>query len=254
MLKCIIVDDERNAREALQHILEKYFDQKIKILAQAQCVADAVDLIKLHQPDLVFLDVEMPNEPGFKLFNYFDDYNFNVIFTTAYDKYALQAIKCSALDYLLKPVDFIELRDAIKKIEQKNQQTFSKELINNLLSNFQPEQALFNKIAIPTKDGLQFEKINEIVYLEADGNNTIIYLRNNTQIVSSQLMKKFEEILPSQIFYRIHKSYILNINYLQNCNRIDGGKALLTNGITLDISGRIYNDFIKFITKPHEVK
>ena len=92
------------------------------------------------------------------------------------------------------------------------------------------------------------------MYLEADGNNTIIYLRNNTQIVSSQLMKKFEEILPSQIFYRIHKSYILNINYLQNCNRIDGGKALLTNGITLDISGRIYNDFIKFITKPHEVK
>ena len=84
MLKCIIVDDERNAREALQHILEKYFDQKIKILAQAQCVAEAVDLIKLHQPDLVFLDVEMPNEPGFKLFNYFDDYNFNIKFSNSF--------------------------------------------------------------------------------------------------------------------------------------------------------------------------
>ena len=168
MRSCIIIDDEKNAREALAKIIERYFDTKLKILYAADSVKEGVFAINKYHPDIVFLDIEMPEENGFKLFDYFDIYNFEVIFTTAYKQYAIDAIKFAALDYLLKPINFMDLRDVVARLEKKKSTTSNTAQIETFLSNLNNESGNFNKIALPTMDGFQMEKINNIVYCQAE--------------------------------------------------------------------------------------
>lgn len=249
MKTCIIIDDEKNARETLAKIIERYFSTKIKILFSADSVKEGVFAINKHNPDLVFLDIEMPEENGFKLFDYFDIYNFEVIFTTAYKQYAIDAIKFAALDYLLKPINFIDLRDVLTRLEKKQSKTSNNAQIEAFLSNMNNDPGNFNKIALPTLDGYQLEKVNNIVYCQAEESYCKIFTNRNEVILVARTLKNIEELLPEEVFFRIHKSHLVNMNYIKSYSKTDGYKIKLENGVELDVATRRNDEFLKALTK-----
>lgn len=249
MKTCIIIDDEKNARETLAKIIERYFSNKIKILYSADSVKEGVFAINKYNPELVFLDIEMPEENGFKLFDYFDIYKFEVIFTTAYKQYAIDAIKFAALDYLLKPINFIDLREVLTRLEKKQNKSSNSEQIEAFLSNLNNDPGNFNKIALPTLDGFQLEKVNNIVYCQAEENYCKIFTNRNEVILVARTLKNIEELLPEEVFFRIHKSYLVNMNYIKSYSKADGYKIVLENGTELDVATRRNDEFLKALTK-----
>ncbi len=249
MKTCIIIDDEKNARETLAKIIERYFSTKIKILFSADSVKEGVFAINKFNPDLVFLDIEMPEENGFKLFDYFDIYNFEVIFTTAYKQYAIDAIKFAALDYLLKPINFIDLRDVLTRLEKKQSKTSNSAQIEAFLSNMNNDPGNFNKIALPTLDGYQLEKVNNIVYCQAEESYCKIFTNRNEVILVARTLKNIEELLPEEVFFRIHKSHLVNMNYIKSYSKTDGYKIKLENGVELDVATRRNDEFLRALTK-----
>jgi len=250
MTSCIIIDDEKKSRETLQKTIERYFNTQLKVLAQADSVKEGVFVINKFRPDLVFLDIEMPEENGFKLFNYFDIYDFEVIFTTAYQQYAIDAIKVSALDYLLKPINYMDLRDVMSRLNKKKQNINPQDKIETLLSNLNTDtHSHFNKIALPTLEGFQMERVNNIVYCQAEENYTKIFTNRNEVILVAKTLKSIEELLTNEIFFRIHKSYIVNMNYIKAYNRAEGYKVVLENGVKLDVATRRNEEFIKALTR-----
>ncbi|OFX47481.1 MAG: hypothetical protein A2X13_10305 [Bacteroidetes bacterium GWC2_33_15] len=249
MKTCIIIDDEKNARETLEKIIERYFNTRLKVLHSASSVKEGVFAINKCNPDIVFLDIEMPEENGFKLFDYFDITNFEVIFTTAYKQYAIDAIKFSALDYLLKPINYIDLRDVLTRIDKKEKNSSKSAQIEAFLSNINNDPGNFNKIALPTLDGFQLQKVTNIVYCQAEENYTKIFTNRNEVILVARTLKNIEEMLPAEIFFRIHKSHLVNMNYIKSYSKTDGYKVTLENGLTLDVATRRNDDFIKALTK-----
>ncbi len=249
MRTCIIIDDERKSRETLRKIIERYFSSKLKVLFLADSVKEGVFAINKYHPEIVFLDIEMPEENGFKLFEYFDIYNFEVIFTTAYKQYAINAFKFSALDYLLKPINFIDLREVLQRLENKKNSTTHQSQIDTFMNNLNTDSGDFNKIALPTLDGFQLEKVNNIVYCQADENYTKIFTNRNEVILVAKTLKNIDEILSNEIFFRIHKSYIVNMNYIKSYSKSDGFKVMLENKVELDVATRRNEDFIKALTK-----
>ena len=249
MRTCIIIDDEKNAREALSKIIERYLNTKIKILYTADSVKEGVFAINKYNPDIVFLDIEMPEENGFKLFEYFDIYNFEVIFTTAYKQYAIDAIKFAALDYLLKPINFIDLRDVLTRLEKKENKSSNNVQIEAFLSNLNTEPGNFNKIALPTLDGFQLEKVNNIVFCQAEESYCKIFTNRNEVILVAKTLKNIEGLLPEEMFFRIHKSYLVNMNYIKSYSKSEGYKVILENGTELDVATRRNDEFIKALTK-----
>ena len=249
MKTCIIIDDEKNARETLAKIIERYFNNKLRILYSADSVKEGVFAINKHNPDLVFLDIEMPEENGFKLFDYFDIYNFEVIFTTAYKQYAIDAIKFAALDYLLKPINFIDLREVLVRLDKKQSKTSNTDQIEAFLSNLNNEPGNFNKIALPTLDGFQLEKVNNIVYCQAEENYCKIFTNRNEVILVARTLKNIEELLPKEVFFRIHKSHLVNMNYIKSYSKTDGYRIILENGVELDVATRRNEEFLKALTK-----
>lgn len=249
MRTCIIIDDEKNARETLSKIIERYLNTKIKILYAADSVKEGVFAINKYNPDIVFLDIEMPEENGFKLFEYFDIFNFEVIFTTAYKQYAIDAIKFAALDYLLKPINFIDLRDVLTRLEKKQNKSSNTVQIEAFLNNLNTDSGNFNKIALPTLDGFQLEKVNNIVYCQAEENYCKIFTNRNEVILVARTLKNIDALLPEEIFFRIHKSYLVNMNYIKSYSKSEGYKIILDNGTELDVATRRNDDFIKALTK-----
>lgn len=249
MIHCVIIDDERMARETFKKIIDRYFKDKLQVVAEAGSVKEGVATIHKHRPDIVFLDIEMPAENGFRLFDYFEQIDFEVIFTTAFNQYAIKAIKYSALDYLTKPINFIDLRDALKKYENKADIKSKQERIDILLSNMNLGNGIKSKVALPTLTGYQMEKINDIIFCEADQNYTKIHLVSGKCIMVSKTLKHIEDLLPEELFFRIHKSFLVNLNYIKSYNRKDGHKVLLDNEVQLDVANRRTEDFIKAITQ-----
>ncbi len=249
MIKCIIIDDERKAREVLNKIIDRYFSDKLKVEYLANSVNHGVYAINKFNPDIVFLDIEMPGDNGFKLFEYFDKYNFEVIFTTAFEQYAISAIKYAALDYLLKPINYIDLRDALKRFEEKQNIKSRHERIETLLSNLNIGENIRSKVALPTLNGYQMENINNIIYCEADQNYTKIHTANNQIILVSKTLKIIEDILPPEIFFRIHKTYLVNLNYIKKYFKTDGHRIILENGKELYVANRRTEDFVKALTQ-----
>lgn len=249
MRTCVIIDDEKNARETLSKIIDRYLNTKIKILYAADSVKEGVFAINKYNPDLVFLDIEMPEENGFKLFDYFDIYNFEVIFTTAYKQYAIDAIKFAALDYLLKPINFIDLRDVLTRLEKKQNKSSNTAQIEAFLNNIDTTSGNFNKIALPTLDGFQLEKVNNIVFCQAEENYCKIFTNRNEVILVARTLKNIDELLPEEMFFRIHKSYLVNMNYIKSYSKSEGYKVILENGTELDVANRRNEEFIKALTK-----
>ncbi|TXI68941.1 MAG: response regulator transcription factor [Flavobacterium sp.] len=249
MIKTIIIDDEYNASEFLEKMLKRYFPNKFHICKTCENIDDAVKAIEEHQPDLVFLDIQMPNKNGFELFKEIKEINFEVIFTTAHSEYAIDAIKRSALDYLLKPINYIDLLGAVNRFEQKNKKENQEKQLNILIENIDSGDTAHKKIAIATETGFEFVKFNTIIYLEAQNNYTKFNLTNGSSITTSKTLKHFEEILPSELFFRIHKSYLVNMNFIKRFTKGDEQFVELITGQQLPVSIRKKDEFINAITK-----
>ncbi len=246
MITTIIIDDEPKGRLALRQKLSGYCSN-VEVLAEASNGKEALALIQKYQPQLIFLDIEMPVMNGFDMLNAITEKNFHVIFTTAYDQYAIKAIKYAAFDYLLKPIDIEELRTAIAKIENFVNINLGKQ-VNLLLQNLQQPKKNINKLAIPTHDGLYFFDISAIIYLEANSNYTTIFFTDNTKVTASKTLKELEEILPEDIFFRVHHSFIINLNFIKRYIKNDGAQVQMSNGVLLDVSRRKREAFIKLIS------
>lgn len=249
MIKTIIIDDENSASEFLEKMLQRYFPNKFYVCSLCESIDEAVVAIETYQPDLVFLDIQMPNKNGFELFKEVKEINFEVIFTTAHSEYAIEAIKRSALDYLLKPINYIDLLGAVTRFENKSKKESQQKQFNVLLENIDTGDVAHKKLAISTEIGIEFVKFNSIVYLEAQNNYTKINLLDGTTIIASKTLKSFDELLPSELFFRIHKSYLINMNFVKRFFKIDDFLVELTTGEKLPLSYRKKNEFISAITQ-----
>ncbi len=230
-----MVDDEPAALKTLKLMIERYVPE-ITDLRSASSARTALPLIATYKPQLVFLDIQMPNETGFDLLNSFNNIPFDIIFTTAHDVYAIQAIRFSALDYLLKPIDAEELRNAMKRFIKKAMQKESQHaLYQNLLHNIQAEKKDF-RLAISTNEGVHFFNTDEIIRLEGVSNYTRFYFTNRKPLLSSKTLKEYEDLLQDYFFLRTHKSHLINTSYVKSYN-IDNGLQMCDNSI-VEISRR----------------
>ena len=246
MIKAVIIDDELNAQNLLEKTLHRYFPNRFNIVEKCVSVDSGVLAIRKYEPELVFLDIQMPEKNGFELFKYFEVVNFEVIFTTAYNQFAIKAIKRSALDYLLKPIDHMELAAAVKKFERKNAGNFAQKKLSLLLENLNVNDQNVNKIAFPTLEGFDLIHTNQILYCKADNNYCSIKKIDGFSMTASRTLKFVEEILPTNSFQRIHKSYVINLNYVVRYHK--GNKEIeLTNGEKLPVSFRKEEEFINAI-------
>jgi two-component system, LytTR family, response regulator len=248
-ISCVIIDDERVARETFQDICERYLKERLEVKGLARSVKEGVDLINRVHPEIVFLDIEMPIESGFKLFSYFTQYTFEVIFVTAYKQYAIDAIKYAALDYLLKPIDFIDLREALNRYEKKRSTNTSQVRIETFLSNLSIGIDMNLKVAFPTSDGYQMEKLNDIMYCEGDVNYTKVHIRDGRILLVCKILKEIEELLSSQYFFRTHKSFLVNLNYIRSYSRTENFGIYLDNNEWLPVSTRKNDEFLKVLTQ-----
>lgn len=248
MFTAIIIEDERNAREFLQKLILRNFSEKIVVLEAVDSVAKGVQAIKKYKTalDVVFLDIQMPEENGFELFKYFNNISFDVIFTTAFKDYAIDAIKFSALDYLLKPINYMDLNDAIKRLECKRNIFNNTLKINTLMENINSDSLNYNKVAFPTAEGFELEKIGSILYCRAQGNYSVIKKQNGKEILLSKTLKYMEDLLPKNIFFRTHKSYLINLNYIISYSKSEN-LVTLTSNEQFPVSVRKNDQFINAI-------
>ncbi|MBC7937943.1 MAG: response regulator transcription factor [Rhizobacter sp.] len=237
MIKVLLIDDEQKARNILYYFLTTLVPE-IAEIRQAESVDKAVAILKEYTPDIVFLDIEMPNKNGFDFLLEIEKPSFDVIFTTAYNQYAIQAIRFSALDYLLKPVDPDELKNAIQRYLEKKESAEQKEqLFNNLVQNIEQKDIRDFKIAVPSSDGVHFFVVDDILRLEADSSYTNIHLVNQRPFLASKTLKHFEEMLEDFHFIRTHKSHLVNSKHI---TRISNDKefVLLTDGSKVEVARR----------------
>lgn len=246
MLNAIIIDDEANSRNALRQKLMNNCPE-VTIIAECENGEEGIKSIEANKPDIIFLDVEMPRMNGFTMLQQLQQHDFEIIFITAYDHYAIKAIKYSALDYLVKPVEVSDLKIAVEKAALKRKSSSGNMALETLLHNLMNKQKEHHRIAIPSMEGLQFVETSDIIYLEAQSNYSTFHLTGNKKITVSKTLKDFEELLPSNIFLRIHHSYIININCIEKYVKGDGGQVLMKNGALLDVARRKKEEFMKII-------
>lgn len=216
MLEVLLIDDEKKSITSLKWELEQFCDG-ISVKASFTNPEEARDYLKKHQVDCIFLDIEMPEMDGFQFLDSFQDRNFSVVFVTAYDQYAIKAIKERALDYLLKPIDSDDLVTTVEKLKKEKNEQLTKDTIEDSL------RALSDKrIAIPVDGKLVFLQTKEVLYCESDGNYCTIYLENNHSIFVTKKLKEVQEILPEQYFFRVHNSYVVNLKKVREYFKTDG--------------------------------
>lgn len=244
MITAIIIDDELKGRDALRKKLQGYCPQ-VQLVGEAANGEEGLKLIQKFNPEIVFLDIEMPRMNGFEMLHNLPFKNFHLIFTTAYDQYAIKAFKYAAFDYLLKPIDIEELQSAIKKVElQPVHLNHTQERLETLQQNF-TENFHLHKIAIPTMEGLLFFNLSDIIYLQAESNYSTIYFKEHPKLLTTKTLRDFEEILPPNIFYRSHHSYIINLNYIKRYIKGDGGQIEMVNGHVVDLARSRKEEFMK---------
>lgn len=244
MIKAIIVDDELGARESLSKMLEKNCSS-VQIVAKADSMLSAYEaIINLH-PDLVFLDIEMPNGNAFDLLEKIKEIDFDIIFTTAYDHYAIKAIKFSAIDYILKPIDPEELVLAVKRYEEKSgQKNMLDKKFKTLLNNLKPENKL-KKVGIPDGDGLIFINLADIIRCDSDGNYTFFILTSGKKIVASRTLGEYEQLFVDDNFFRIHRSHLINLQHVKKYLKGEGGYVIMSDNSQVEVSRRNKNDFLQ---------
>jgi two-component system, LytTR family, response regulator len=246
MIKVILIDDEENSLSSLKEKLLAHCPQ-VSIIALCNNAAKGIEAVDNLKPDIVFLDIEMPVMNGFIMLQQLTYKNFELIFTTAYDHYAIKAIRYSALDYLVKPIEVEDLKTAVNKAEEKRHHSYPNPQIELLVEQLINKKNPYSRIAIPTTEGLQFIKVEDIIYLEASVNYTHIFTNEKKKYIVSRTLKEFEDMLPPEIFLRIHNSYIINKNFAEKYIRGEGGQVVLSTGVTLDVAKRKKHEFLKAI-------
>jgi two-component system, LytTR family, response regulator len=243
-MKAIIVDDEERGIIALQQLLQMYCTG-IVVAGTATNIKDAENKIREMQPDIVFLDIEMPGGNGFRLLERFDNITFDIIFVTAYNNYAIKAIKFAALDYILKPVKDTELQEAVEKVI-KNKAKKESEKYRFLKETFSKSNT-FNKIVLQSTEEYHLVKLEDIVYCKASDNYTYFHMNDGRHYIVSKQLKDYEEILVPHNFFRIHKTYLININHVEKISKADGLSVIMTNRDELPVSFRKKDEFIERI-------
>jgi two-component system LytT family response regulator len=232
-INAIIIDDEERARNTLSSLLLNYCPE-INVLATCSNVPDGVLAINKHKPDVVFLDIEMPDYNGFELLGFFREIDFDIIFVTAYSEYAIKAFEISAVDYILKPIDIDQLKNSVEKLKQKKLHSQMQEQIELLKESYKGDD--IRKIALSMSNGLTFVEVADIVLLEADGAYTTFYLKDGQKILVSKKLKFYEDILSNRsFFFRTHRSYFINVNFIKKYSRSENA-ILMDNGTSINIS------------------
>ncbi len=247
MIRSIIIDDEADARESLRLLLQKYCPM-VEVISSCAGPEEGILDIQQKKPDLVFLDIQMPAMSGFDLLERVDHTSFQVIFVTAYDQYAIKAIRFSALDYLLKPVDVEELISAVKRVSNLLTDPPPKDY-SELFHNIRHQFGKSDKLAVPTTTGLVFVDLQEIIYCKASGSYTQLILKGKKPIIVSKKLKDFTNILDPGIYCRVHHSAIINLNHIEAYVKGEGGYAIMSNGDHIDISRRKKEEFMKLISR-----
>lgn len=247
MFTAIIIDDVDNSRLTLAHDLKEYCPQ-IKIIGEANSVKTAIEEIAEKKPDVVFLDIQLGDGLGFEVLETINNFDFQVIFTTALDAYGIKAIKFSALDYLLKPIDPDELVAAVNKLEDKQKGNIQ-DSINLLLNNIKDINPGNKRIALNSADKIHMVYITDIIRCESQGSYTIFHLKDKEQIVVTKNLKEYENLLEDYSFIRIHHSHLINFAYLKEFVKKDGGYAVMTDNSQVPVSFRKRNDLLEMIEK-----
>jgi two-component system LytT family response regulator len=243
-IRAIIVDDEKDARDSLNMMIDEFYSSDVEIVDSVSSVSEAVKSINSFKPDLVFLDIEMPKETGLQLFEYFNDnYEFEVVFITAFQKYALTAFRHAALDYLLKPLDYRQLGETIERFRKKSFRN-TKVRIETYFNNLSNSPEINKKILFPSNNGYNIVKINNIIYCQAEINYSTAYTSDGKSYTMSHSLKYLEEMLPPATFFRTHKSYLVNLNYVKSFDK-KRGVAILESNKAIDVASRRVDEFIK---------
>ena len=244
MISSIIIDDEQNSVDVLEKLINRFFRDQVEVVSEFNNLNDAVQYLNVNSVDLVFLDMKLDFNSGLDLLYQFkDNKSFEVICVTAYKEYAIEALRCSAFDYLLKPVNYVELISAVKRLQAKhNQNSFEKSGVVDE-NNTTPKKRR-DSIAFPSKNGFKVEKLSSIIYCEAKGNYAQVHLYPKSQILISKTLKKLVDMIDHPDFFRIHKSYYINMNYIVSYNRSENILEL-KNGMYLPVSVRKNESFVK---------
>ena len=246
LLKALLVDDELSSLQNLQQkIIE--FCPGLKVVAAVQKPEEAIFLVRHHNPDVIFLDIEMPRLSGFRMLEELqDDLQSEIIFTTAYNHYAIDAIRISAFDYLVKPISVEELQNAVNRLMMQHKRQ-TQEKLNVLKKSLQEARSQDERIAIPTSEGMEFININHIVRIESSSNYSKLYLLNGQALLVTRLLKDFEEMLLPYRFYRVHHSHVINLSHIKKYIRGEGGQVVMQNGDVIDVARRKKEEFLKLI-------
>jgi len=247
-LRTVIIEDEEQAVVALTQELKVNCPQVV-VCGTASNIDDAYKLVTKVKPELIFLDIQLKNGNGFDLLTKLGAYNFKVIFITAYSQYALKAIKISALDYLLKPIDSEELINAVEKASHNSSEDSQKQL-QNFIQN-QKLNPLRRKLALPGSKGIFLYEIDTIIRIQAEGNYTTLFLKDGKKTTVAKTLREFEDILEGHAFLRIHHSHIINLNHLESYINKDGGYVIMDNNTTLPVSKRKKSDLLTILNNFH---
>lgn len=247
MIRGIIVEDERHSRETLRGMLDRYC-KNVEIVAETDSYRGGLKEIREHHPDVVFLDIQMPDGSGFRMLEELDEIDFEIIFTTAFDQFAIKAIKYSALDYLLKPIDPEELVRALKKVETKLSNQKVNQNIQVLLDNIKARDADPHKIILSTSEKIHIIETDQIIRCESDNYYTNFFLSDGKKILVSKTLKENEQLLSDHNFIRPHKSHLVNVKYIKGFLKYDGGYIEMTDGSRIPVSRRKREKIIEVIT------
>ncbi|WP_298755641.1 LytTR family DNA-binding domain-containing protein [uncultured Psychroserpens sp.] len=242
-LTAILVDDEPMALNSMERMLDKNCTN-VSVIGKTKSPEEAIQLINNLKPDILFLDIAMPRMDGFTLLNSITYKKSQIIFTTAYDEYALQAFKTSAVDYLLKPIDSNELKQAVHKVGEQLQSDSTQNYIADLFERLHKKNKNIGSIGLPTMEGLDFIKTEDIIYCHSDGNYTEIYLKDKQKLLVTRKLKFMEEKLEATQFVRVHNSYVINLNFVKKYIKGRGGTLIMSNGANVPVSVRKKNDFL----------
>jgi two-component system LytT family response regulator len=243
MLKTIVIDDQEFCIEVIRDMIAE-FCPDVKIEAVCQSGKEGIKAIKKFNPDLIILDVEMPEMDGFEMLKKIKNPSFEVIFTTSFDKYSIQAIRFSALDYLLKPVVAHELRSAIDRIGKKQNKYFSRQS-SSLFQHLHATRRPLNQVALPSSDGLIFIVVPDIIHCESDSNYTTLYLKSKEKIIVTKTLKEVENLLEGSDFFRIHHSHLININHIKKYVRGNAGYVIMSDGSHVNIARNKKDEFME---------
>ncbi len=236
MLRTIIIDDELHMRQSLQKMMGSYCPN-VNLVATAGSVQEGIKVIEKHHPDLVLLDIKMDDGTGFDLLKALDHIDFKIIFVTAYDQFAVKAFKFSALDYLLKPIDPSDLEEAVNKAEKVIMQDMIKQL-SLLEEQLRSDNRKDGKIVLKTLESIHIVRLNEINYFESDGNYTTVYLVEGKTIIVSKPLRNLEEMLKGMGFFRVHKSFLVNLSAISRFDKVDGGYLVMPTGDRVPVASR----------------